>query len=179
MSVCALILIWLHPQQLRYLHTLCSSPYRLVCRLDSCGKSYWLDWVITSLGNNVIVMLVCWFHFVIRKISTSNMNMDDKRKMRYAYEVWRSCVLCWCCNYSQSPLCEGVVYLHPASTLLNSCPQYVVFQELLETTKQCIRGTVNCNVRTSAFNVYIQVLLLLKKIGFHQFYLTYALSHSR
>lgn len=62
---------------------------------------------------------------VARKIITENMNVEDKKKFRYAY---------------QSTLCEAPVHLHRSSALLYASPQWVVFQEITETSKLYMRG---------------------------------------
>lgn len=49
-------------------------------------------------------------------------------------------------------LCEGPVYLHPTSSLLQIVPQYVVFQELVETRKLYMRG--NAHLLKDNFHVY-------------------------
>ena len=44
-------------------------------------------------------------------------------------------------------LCEEPVYLHPTSSLLKIVPQYIVFQELVETRKLYMRGNAHLLTR--------------------------------
>lgn len=61
---------------------------------------------------------------VAKKINTDNMNAQDKKKLRCAY---------------QTPLCDSPVFIHSSSVLCSLCPKYVVFQEIIETNKLYMR----------------------------------------
>ncbi|XP_065890829.1 probable ATP-dependent RNA helicase DHX37 isoform X2 [Dysidea avara] len=69
--------------------------------------------VLTGMGDHVA-----------RKIHTRNMSPADQRKFKTAY---------------QCMLCESPVYMHPSSVLIRSLPQFVIFQEIVETSKLFMR----------------------------------------
>jgi ATP-dependent RNA helicase DHX37/DHR1 len=64
---------------------------------------------------------------VARKMDTNSMNSDDQKKYRNAYECM---------------LCDGPVYIHPSSILSNVLPQFVIFQDLMETNKLYMKEVV-------------------------------------
>lgn len=74
------------------------------------------------------------------------MNVEDKKKLKYAYEVSSSIVLIIILFGSfyphQTPLCDSPVFLHPSSVLRSTCPRYITYQELFETKKLFMRGNV-------------------------------------
>lgn len=45
--------------------------------------------------------------------------------------------VCFC---SQTPLLDEPVFIHPTSALFKTLPEFVVYQEIMETTKMYMRG---------------------------------------
>ncbi|TNN22117.1 putative ATP-dependent RNA helicase DHX37 [Liparis tanakae] len=41
---------------------------------------------------------------------------------------------------SQTPLLDDPVFIHPSSALFKTLPEFIVYQEILETTKMYMRG---------------------------------------
>lgn len=50
---------------------------------------------------------------------------------------------------SQTPLLDDPVFIHPSSALFKKLPEFVVYQEITETSKMYMRGK---SVRAKAFS---------------------------
>ena len=84
-----------------------------------------------------------------RKIATGRMAAEDKKRLRFCYEVCVFTCACVCmlvigvCSlHMQCVSCEDPVYLHPSSSFLASPPDYVIYQELTDTSRVYMRGTL-------------------------------------
>ena len=75
-----------------------------------------------------------------RKIHTGNMSVEDRRKFKTAYQVCKTSTVYTIIYCMQCMLCESPVYMHPSSVLIGSLPQFVVFQEIIETNKPFMKG---------------------------------------
>lgn len=42
----------------------------------------------------------------------------------------------------QTPLLDDPVFIHPSSVLFRELPEFVIYQEIVETTKMYMKGTV-------------------------------------
>lgn len=87
-----------------------------------------------------------------RRVQAEDM-LDPKWKN--AYKVSRSCSLdcdrvlsCYflhlvtfiCFSSMQTPLMDDPVFIHPNSALFKKLPEFVVYQEIMETSKMYMRG---------------------------------------
>ena len=91
--------------------------------------------VLSGLGDHVArcapsTPVAVWCVHVVwlphcRKIATGHMSSEDKKRLRFSYQ----CVSC-----------EGPVYLPTSSPFLTCPPEFLVFQELTDTSRIYMRG---------------------------------------